>query len=156
MKKTLLIAVAAFCFNVLTAQTNTNTTPNSNSMNNGVQVPNNVSNSFGTAYPNTTPTWTMDGTTYRANYMNGSSSRSAIYDKNGTLLSREEQMMDGTYPSVITDYYKKNYPTEKYQVWSSTDASGNKTYYTNRNSETIWFDKDGNYKSRKARSMNKK
>jgi hypothetical protein len=141
MKKFIVCASFLLALSSLSAQT-TNAMPASTN----VQPPSGVSTRFNNDYPNMQPTWTMDGSNYRADYADGSNSRSVIYDPKGKMMSREEMLSNGTYPSTIGDYYTKTYPNEKYEVWSSTDTEGNMTYYTKRNSETVLFDKSGNYK----------
>lgn len=142
MKKLFLFAAIAFSSFAVNAQTTTATPDNSN-----MQTPGPVSTRFTTDHPNTQASWTMDGSNYRANYTDGSVHHGATYDAKGKLISTDEQLGAGAYPAEIGDYYTKTYPNETYEVWSSTDAKGEKTFYTTRNSETVWFDKSGKYKS---------
>lgn len=142
MKKIILSCSLFFALFSASAQSNTGMSPSTN-----VQTPSTVTTRFSNDYPGMDATWSMDGSNYRADYTDGAINRSVIYDQKGKMLSREEQMRSNTYPSSIGDYYTKNYPNEKYDVWSSTDPDGTTTYYTKRNSETIWFDKSGKYKS---------
>ena len=148
MKNLILSVAAALCVFTMTAQTPTNpqtapTTPGN------IQTPNTVSDQFRIDYPNTNANWTMDGTNYRGEYLDPATNmrHSVIYDKNGKMISREELINRKDYPAGINAYYAEKYPTENYEVWSSTDASGNRTYYTNRNNEKLLFDKNGKYKS---------
>jgi len=152
MKKTIFSILAAFGINAMVAQTNTATPDYGN--NAPLSTPNTITSKFNADYPNNNPTWTSDNGTYRAQYMDGTTNmgRSVIYDKDGTMMSREEQLSNTSYPMPIVDYYSKTYPNEKYDVWSTTDKAGNTTYYTNRNDETIWFDKNGKYKSKTTKS----
>ena len=128
MKKIILGVSFLFALSGLSAQTPAST---------NVQAPSAVATRFSNDYPNRNATWTMDGSNYRADYMEGSVNKSVIYDPKGKMLSREEMLANGSYPSTIGDYYTKNYPNEKYQVWSSTNADGDMSYYTKRNSETV-------------------
>lgn len=134
MKKIIFAAVVLLALGGAQAQTNTS---------NNMQTPSSVTNQFGSDYPNSQATWSRDGNNYRADYMDGSSNRSVTYDRNGKVMSRDEMVTRGNYPSGISDYYSSTYPNENYDVWSSTDANGQKSYYTKRNSETIWFDQSG-------------
>jgi hypothetical protein len=148
MKKMILLAAAALCLNKVVAQT----TPEDRG---NIKTPNTVTTKFNTDYPNANATWSRDGSNYRAEYNDRSTNvpHSVTYDKNGNMLTREERLSRGTYPQAIGDYYTKNYPDENYDVWSSTDGTGNVTYYTIRNNEMLWFDNNGNYKTHKpARS----
>ncbi|MBA3683297.1 MAG: hypothetical protein H0W73_19340 [Bacteroidetes bacterium] len=163
MKKVILMAVAVLSIKTASAQTNTATPDNTGvntQMNTGVQTPSLITNHFNVDYPNNTATWYQDGSNYRGEYMDSKTNtgRVAIYDKNGVRIGTEEQLSNGTYPSTISEYYTKKYPNETdYQVWSTNDGLGNTTYYTNRNSETYWFDKTGKYKNKtKKRTYNNK
>ncbi|MBL7933917.1 MAG: hypothetical protein JNL60_18580 [Bacteroidia bacterium] len=156
MKKLILSVAAALCVSVMTAQTPTNP-PSTPATPGNIQAPNTVSDQFRIDYPNTTPNWTMDGTNYRGEYLDPATNarRSVIYDKNGKMISREELINRKDYPAGINAYYAEKYPTENYEVWSTTDASGNRSYYTNRNNEKITFDKEGKYKSNSGSSKAK-
>lgn len=147
MKKIILMAIAVFSIEMATAQTNTATPDNTM----GVQTPSLISNHFGIDYPNNNAIWYQDGSNYRAEYIDSKTNlgRSVTYNKNGVRIGTEEQLSSGSFPSGISDYYTKKYPNETdYQVWSSNDGLGNITYYTNRKSETLWFDKTGKYKTK--------
>jgi hypothetical protein len=145
MKKIIIAAMLAFGMNVLSAQVNTGTTTTGTSTH--PNVPAGVNARFGTDYPNTSATWRMDGSDYTATWMDKSTNmnRSVTYDKNGNLISNDNEMSSGSYPNGISDYYSQNYPGEDYKVWSSKDAKGNTTYYTMRNGKKVRFDKNGQY-----------
>jgi hypothetical protein len=119
-----------------------------------VNVPSPVQTRFSTDYPNSTATWTMDGNNYSASYNDPGSSlgRTVVYDKNGTTLRTDAEMISGTYPLGINDYYTQNYPNESYTVWSSRDANGNTTYSSKRKGKKIWFDRDGKYQEKPAKA----
>lgn len=139
MKTFASLLIACFASIALSAQ-NPTTSP--------TQVPDNVSSKFSTQYPTATPTWKLDGNNYSAWYTDPQTKMQSmvVYDKDGNLVRRENELDAMNYPSTINDYYTKTYPTEKdYKVWSSEDATGNRTYYTKRKGQMIWFDKDGNY-----------
>lgn len=157
MKK--LTFIAAFFLTVSTVISQTTTaTPNNgvgtSNTPNDPATPNSITNRFNTDYPNTNPTWSREGSNYRADYWQGTMGRSITYDMNGNMISRNEQLSSGSFPSGISDYYSKKHPNEQFDVWSSTDANGNLTYYTNRNSEVYWFDKSGKY-TRSSKSKTK-
>lgn len=110
------------------------------------QVPAVVIQKFDTDHPGITPVWKADGENYKASFNDPVSKlgRMIVYDKQGKVLRTENEVDNATYPKPIGEYYEKNYPGEKYQVWSSEDLeSGQMLYYSGRNMETIWFDKDG-------------
>jgi hypothetical protein len=161
MKKIILMAVAVLGIKTATSQTNTATPDNigvNNEVNSGVQTPSLITNHFNVDYPNNTATWYQDGSNYRGEYIDSKTNvgRSVIYDKNGVRIGTEEQLSTGAYPSAISEYYTKKYPNEPdYQIWSSNDGLGNTMYYTNRNSETLWFDKTGKYKNKTKKKVYK-
>jgi hypothetical protein len=145
MKKIIITALLVFGMNALWAQVNTGTTTTGTSQH--PNVPASVNARFGTDYPNTSATWRMDGSNYAASWTDKTTNmgRTVIYDKNGNLISNDNEMSNGTYPSGISDYYSQNYPGEDYKVWSSMDSKGNTSYYTMRNGQRVHFDKDGKY-----------
>jgi hypothetical protein len=103
---------------------------------------------FSTDYPNVKPVWTSyeDGSCsaeYRLEETN--MGRIVRYDKTGKLLSLENELRNDAYPTSIGRYYVKKYPHEKYIIWSYEDAAGNKSYYANREQETVWFDRNGKF-----------
>lgn len=111
------------------------------------QVAAQVVQNFTRDNPGISATWRNDGDNYRANYLdpNTKLGRIIIYNKNGQVLRRENEVDQLKYPDPIKKYYDKNYPGEVYQVWDNEETPGSTTlYYTNRNTETIWFDKHGN------------
>ena len=160
MKKIICIVVTLFSLNALNAQTTTPQTkewntnhqkPNSsvNVAQPGTQinVPDNIRTRYNTDYPKTQPMWTKDGSKYRAEYRDQSSqsSQAIVYDEHGNQMFTERQVNTGTYPDGINNHYSRTYPNEAYHVWSSQDDTGNPYFYINRDSETIYFDENGNY-----------
>ncbi len=124
------------------------------------QVPAVAVQNFTSQNPNATPAWRMDGQNYRASYVDPQSKlgRIVVYDKNGNVVRTENEVDNAHYPSSIGDYYSEKYPGETYQVWLTDEQDGAKAlYYTNRNAETIWFDKNGKIMpAQKARKNIKK
>ena len=97
--------------------------------------------------PNIRPVWSReDDNVYAALYRDETTNLGKIirYDMNGNVLSRQNEMENNTYPVAISKYYLKRYPGEKYAVWSY-ESNGNKTYYINREEETVWFNSTGKY-----------
>jgi hypothetical protein len=126
------------------AQTDTSRVPK-------MTPPKPVQSRFTTDYPNISPTWGAQGMNYTAQYTDQSSNqhRMVVYDRNGNVLSTDAEVDNTVYPVAISDYYTKNFPNEKYVVWSSQDGNGNINYYSKRKTEVLWFDKSGAYKSSK-------
>ncbi len=144
MKKSILILLTAFGINTLVAQTNTATGMQVTQP--GIDAPSIVTNKFNTNYPNTSANWTMDNDNYSAQYKDKTTNtgRNIVYDRNGNIIHSDIELEYNSYPPNITNYYKQNYPNEKYGVWSTEDNAGNITYYS-KGKSTYWFDKDGKY-----------
>jgi hypothetical protein len=153
MKRTILIAFAAIGLNAAIAQTNT---PVGRDLN-GVDPPAVVTNKFQTDYPNINADWRMDEDNYAAEYRDPATNmgRILVYDRNANLIRTDNEMKEG-YPDMIGNYYTKTYPNEDYKVWSSKDGKGNITYYSNRNDDVLWFDKNGKYTKTKPGNRVKK
>ncbi|HEY1040910.1 MAG TPA: hypothetical protein VGF30_15960, partial [Bacteroidia bacterium] len=79
MKKSIIALIFVCLINVLAAQTPV------------VNVPASVNVKYGTDYPNTSPVWTMENDYYYATWTDKTTNmgRTAIYDKNGVLISTE-------------------------------------------------------------------
>lgn len=110
------------------------------------KVPTAVVTKFTTDYPGVTAVWKADGENFKASFNDPISKlgRMIVYDKDGKVIRKESEVDESVYPKQIGEFYNKNYPGEKYQVWSSEDSeSGQMLYYSGRNMEIMWFDKDG-------------
>lgn len=110
------------------------------------QVPEVVMNKFTTAHPGITAVWKADGENFKAAFNDPATKlgRIIVYDPKGEVLRTDNEVDQNSYPQSIHDYYNKNYPGEKYQVWSSEETGSNEQlYYSGRNLETMWFDKSG-------------
>jgi hypothetical protein len=97
--------------------------------------------------PNKVANWKPLDCYFRAEYLDDVNNtwRTIVYDRAGYVLHRDWKM-ENNYPVRIDDYFLAVYPNEKYQVWSSLDASDKQSYYIIHNDEFIWFDKDGKVK----------
>lgn len=105
-------------------------------------VPESAKGTFIKENPALEATWKVDGKNYKAEYVDDANvAHARIYDKAGNILWRDDEM--SSYPPAITEYYSANYPGEGYMIWSRIDNAGVTTYYAYRNSEMIWFDRDG-------------
>ncbi len=145
MKSRILLLSFVLCFNVLFSQKSTE--PTSNPSLDPSLVPPAALNAFTSQNPGAAATWRKDGDNFRVNYIDQESKlgRAIIYDKNGEVLRREDEVDKMTYPGAIGDYYQKHHPGETYQVWKSEEqANGKPVYFSSRNEETLWFDRDGN------------
>jgi len=103
---------------------------------------------FTTDYPQCTPVWAADDCYYRAEYFDkcNSTQRAIVYDRAGYIIHSDWKMTN-YYPTRINDYFAATYPGESFQVWSSLDDLGCQSYYIMRDSEKIWFDRNGKTKN---------
>lgn len=122
-------------------------------------VPVVVKTNFDKEHPGTSAIWKADGENFKVSYNDPESKlgRIIIYDKEGKVVRIENEVDHMKYPNAIGEFYNKNYPGEKYQVWRAEDkANGETNYYSGRNMEIIWFDKDGNkLPERKVKNVEK-
>ncbi len=103
---------------------------------------------FSGSNPHVNALWIAnDDNTYSAEFRdeNTKMGRIIIYDNRGNLLAVQNELHDGAYPVAIEIFYAKNYPQEKFTVWSHYDDSDHKTYFINREQEALWFDRDGRF-----------
>jgi hypothetical protein len=144
MKKLLVIALMGLLY---TGQAQNNSISGSDS--DKPSPPAVVTNRFTIDNPNVIANWTLDDKkNYRATYTDKLTGKGkvTIYNAEGKPIGYESEIGKGDYPSGIYDYCVTNYPNEKCKIWSTEDTLGNKTYYTTRTTETVWFDKDGKLK----------
>jgi hypothetical protein len=106
-----------------------------------------IEEKFKNEHPSVTPTWSMDGQNFKAEFIDPATFKgnSIVYDKEGNVMRRENEMENSSYPQGINDFYIKKYPGEKFKTWSSQDNSGERSYFIRRDNEIVWFDKEGNY-----------
>lgn len=153
MKKLSVILFSLLIINFVSAQTLplAQSSPTINSeTSNGKKVPFVVLNQFKTDYPNQQPAWSMNDDYYRASFIDGKNKNghAAAYDKQGNVIYREEQLAKGDYPTGIANYYTSNFPNDKYEIWSNTNKTGLRCFYTKHNNEILWFDEKGNYRNK--------
>lgn len=146
----LYIFIVLMYGHAMIAQTNTNHNtipPSTQNPTSGVSTPLIVTTKFNNEYPNTNALWHEDGENFSAEYRDAQNSmgRIIVYDTYGNLVRKEMELDKTSYPDNINLYYKENYPTENYKVWSMEDAKGNLSYYSIRQSGTLLFDKSGNF-----------
>lgn len=104
-----------------------------------------VLTAFTAEHPGITAIWKADGENFKAAFNDPTTKlgRIIVYDKEGKVVRTENEVDQSGIPPKVGEFYHKNYPGEKYQLWSTQDASGDKTYYSGRNMDVIWFDKNG-------------
>ena len=117
-------------------------------------MPNEVKDKFTKEHPGVPSTWKKDGENYKVDYIDPESNRGQVivYDRNGSVLRREVELENASYPPKINDYFISHYPGEKFKTWSSEDPAGVKTFFIDRKSEIIWFDREGNPVTEKSAS----
>jgi hypothetical protein len=110
-------------------------------------VPVAVLNKFNTEHPKARANWKTDEqTNYAASYIGSANLKHIIvYDLDGNVVSKDDELDSVVYPSSIISYSAKNYPGETYSVWLREDCEGKQLYYAKCRSTKIWFDKNGNY-----------
>ena len=106
-----------------------------------------IEEKFKNEFPAVTPSWKMDGQNFKAEYVDPVTFKgnTIVYDKEGNVIRRENEMENSSYPQGINDYYIKRFPGEKFKTWSSQDNTGERSYFIKRENEVVWFDKEGLY-----------
>lgn len=139
MRTFILIATLMFVINCNRAQSPANS--------GGIKPPDSVEESFIKKHPNVIPNWSKDQENFKATYEDPLSHTEAliIYNSKGETIRSEYEIEIPKYPRLISEYYSKNYPKEKFKLWSSIDKDGNKLYFIYRKKNIFWFDKDGNH-----------
>ncbi|MBL7931307.1 MAG: hypothetical protein JNL60_05380 [Bacteroidia bacterium] len=105
---------------------------------------------FNETYPDISPIWWRSGDHYSATFIEAPSGikRIMVYDSFGNLVRNDSQVGEKVYPAPIKQYCNKKYPGEKYDIWSSEDSKGKKSYFLSRGREIVWFDEQGNYRTK--------
>jgi hypothetical protein len=141
------------------AQTNrTATTSATGTFGGEISLPVIVTEKFKEDYPNIAATWSMDEDNYAAQYrdVNSNLAHIIVYDRYGKLVRKDNEVQKPSHPPGVCSYYAQHYPNEEYLLWESIDASGKKTYYSQREVEMICFDKNGKFVSSKKIEGQKK
>jgi hypothetical protein len=146
MRKLIIHIIVAACITCLEAQTpevpaGVQTTP----IKPRVETPAIVMQNFNTSYPNVLAEWKMDGENYVASYKDSKTNRWARtkYSPNGNIVYSETKAEPTIYPKAIDKYYERNFPDEKYEIWTRENKDKNVVHYSVRNSDTLFFDKKG-------------
>jgi hypothetical protein len=106
-------------------------------------VPSQVVDRFNKEYPGISGNWSKDGDNFRVEFTDPASRMGhvIIYDRNGEVVRRESEL--DHIPQSINEYYNQNYPGEKLKTWAAEDVTGNRYYYSWRNSQELRFDQEG-------------
>jgi len=161
MKKLSIIASLLLAVSFTSAQTSKTASVTSASMidkevQGGRTVPKTIRDRFLAEYPGEQPMWSNENGNYRALFVDGSKmyGHAIAYNSAGDVVYREEKVSEKMYPAAVSDYYKTNYPNEKYEVWAQTDKGGKLRYYSNHNLETLWFDDSGKFVQKSSLKKN--
>lgn len=114
-------------------------------------VPDAVKQNFASTYPsvkNNSAWKESDKGFYETHYADAGVTRFIKYDATGKLVQTKESMAGGSLPSSVSDYVKKNYPSESISsAFMITDNIKNETYIRVKTPSTVLiFDANGNFK----------
>lgn len=144
MKRTYLLYVTLFAIHTVIAQPDKQTPDDIN----GIEPPAIVTDKFKADHPKTDPLWRMEDDNFSAGYLDEltNTEKIVVYDRYGNIVKINNEVLRDAHPKGINDYYLKNHPDEKnYKVWSSEDAKGKKTFYTDHKTGILYFDEKGKY-----------
>ncbi|MEP7128115.1 MAG: PepSY-like domain-containing protein [Chitinophagales bacterium] len=119
------------------------------------QTPETVILRFKTDYPAaSTVEWKVDADRYKVTFTDQHNlHHMLIYDKDGKVYGRESELAEASVPASINEYFIKNFPNEKgARVWLTENEAGIKSYYTPIDDAVLFFDKDGKFVRRDART----
>lgn len=108
--------------------------------------PEHIKTSFTKDYPGKKiVTWKLKGKHYVVSYTDPKTNLGHIivYNKEGKIIQKENEVDDKTYPKVINNYLSKNYAGQKIKIWQTASRAGENYYYFFSKDKTIWFDKNG-------------
>jgi len=109
------------------------------------QIPSLVTERFSREFPGISGSWSTDGENYKVEFIDPQShlGHIIVYDRNGNVIRRESELDGPKNPGAINEYNKKNFPGEDLKTWAVEQKNGDKSYYTKRNEDIIWFNKEG-------------
>ncbi|MGB3076563.1 MAG: hypothetical protein WBB36_14640 [Chitinophagales bacterium] len=119
------------------------------------QTPGTVISRFKTDYPAANAVeWKADADRYKVTFTDEQNlHHMLIYDKAGKVYGRESELAEANVPASINEYIIKNYPKETgARVWLTENEAGLKSYYTPIDDAVLFFDKDGKFVRRDART----
>lgn len=108
--------------------------------------PEKVITKFNEDFPgNSNVNWKAEGENYQVTYTDPKTNMDnrIVYDREGNIIRKENEVDKLTYPSDIADYYSKKHPKEKYKVFQTEREEGKTSYYINRKGKIEWFDQSG-------------
>jgi hypothetical protein len=118
-------------------------------------VPPAAEQKFVIEHPDAHAQWKKDGEYYKAIFVNpvNSLGQVTVYDKAGHIIRKERELEQQEIPPTISEFQEKKFPGEGFAVWVSTDSLGNNIFYTQKNNNTYWFDRNGQLLSGKGHSL---
>lgn len=111
-----------------------------------VAPPENIRTKFESDFPGKTEVrWKVEKNNFKVMYTDPETKLGhvIVYDKDGKVMRKENEVDKLTYPSSINDYYSKKYPKESFEVWQTEIVPGETRYFIKRKNKTLWFDQSG-------------
>ncbi len=95
------------------------------------KVPATVTSAFKAKYPNvTTPTWTMKGTDYQANFKMSNQDMTANFDSTGKWVQTETKIASTSLPSAVQTSLKKDFADYKTEQACKVITASNSSEYS--------------------------
>jgi len=111
-----------------------------------VKAPAAAQAAFKKAYPAVTnEKWTKEDGNYEANFKQGATAMSVIYNASGALQETEEAIAQTALPANATAYVKQHYKKPVKEVEKVTKANGDVCYEVEIGDKEAVFDKDGKF-----------
>lgn len=111
------------------------------------EVPDAVKKSFESLFPGVkAEKWEKEGVTYEAEFHQGKTEMSVVFDGSGKHLQTETEIAVSELPKAVSDYAAKNFPGKKIKEAAKiTEASGTVTYEAEIDGKDYIFDSSGNF-----------
>lgn len=136
MRKIAFLFILIFCFQISYGQKVKNE-----------HIPLPVKDAFQILYPNADKVkWGKEGQNYEANLKVNKKEISVIFDSNGKLIGKEEDIEISELPTNAREYLSKNFPKSKIrEIEKDTDARGIISYEVEVRGKELIFDASGNF-----------
>jgi hypothetical protein len=90
--------------------------------------------------------WEKENGNYEAEFKNGKTEQSVVFDASGKLLETEVEIKEDALPAAVREYVTKNYKDQKIKEASKiTDADGTVRYEAEIHGKDLLFDSNGNF-----------
>jgi hypothetical protein len=113
----------------------------------GKNIPAAVRTAFAGEFPDANDVnWGKEGTNYEAEFENGETETSAVFDANGQLLEIEIEIDVASLPAAILGYIETNYKGQKIREAAKiVNADGSVNYEAEVSRKDLIFDVNGTY-----------